>query len=396
VIVAVVGLAACWALQPWASPSPETIWEQAHADFQNGRFDRVDAALARLGRLREPTPLDWYLRALLAMARKQTDQALAALARVPDDHYMAAQARLQAGQSELRRDRVREAEKWLRTALKLDPQLVQAHRELIYIYGFQLRRAELAAEFTALAKLTELTFDNAFHWCLLRNNSWEPRTAVGALSRFLEADPADQWSRMALAENYRRMGRPEEAETLLAVLPRTEPEVIELLARIALDRQDIEEAERLLAAGPNDDPLLARLRGRLALARRDVNSALDYLRIAYAADPLNRETLFGLAAALELSGNPRAAEPLRRAAGNLDRLNSLVQRAGTPDARRDTELMRQLGAACAALDLKPEARAWYKLAIRSNPLDSAAQQALYLLADPQERTPPEPAAAREG
>jgi len=101
------------------------------------------------------------------MAPKKTKLALDALARVPDDHYMAPQARLLAGQSELRRDRVRQAEEWLRAALELNPQLVQAHRELIYIYGMQLRRTELGAEFTALSKLSDLTFDNAFHWCLL-------------------------------------------------------------------------------------------------------------------------------------------------------------------------------------------------------------------------------------
>ena len=33
------------------------------------------------------------------------------------------------------------AEDWFRAALKLDPGLIQAHRELIYIYGMQLRRA---------------------------------------------------------------------------------------------------------------------------------------------------------------------------------------------------------------------------------------------------------------
>ena len=131
-----------------------------------GRYERVDSALDRLRRLREPTPLDWFLRAQLAMARKNDDQALDYLARVPDGHYMAAQARMLAGQTELRRDRVRLAEELFHAALKLDPRLVQAHRELIYIYGMQLRRAELSAEFMALSKLSELTFDNVFHWGL--------------------------------------------------------------------------------------------------------------------------------------------------------------------------------------------------------------------------------------
>jgi tetratricopeptide (TPR) repeat protein len=130
-------------------------------------------------------------------------------------------------------------------------------------------------------------------------------------------------------------------------------------------------------------------RSRNQRTRRNAwsSSAIDDFRIAFAADPLNRETLFGLSAALELSGDPKAAEPYRQAAANLDRLNSLVQRATVPEARTDTKLMRQLGAACAALELKAEARAWYKLAISSNPLDSESQQALYRLTDPKESQP---------
>jgi predicted Zn-dependent protease len=264
---------------------------------------------------------------------------------------------------------------------------VQAHRELIYIYSTQLRRTEVNAEFTALSQLSNLTFDNAFHWCLLRSNSWEPGKMVGPLSRYIDADPGDLWSRLALAENYRRMGRSADAEHTLAGLPRGEPEVIDLLARIELDRQDLEKVEQLLATGRSDDPLLARLRGRLALARGDAKSALHHFRIALVADPLNRETLFGLTAVLERSGDPKAAEPYRQAAAILDRLNSLVQRAAAGGARDDTNLMRQLGAACAALELKALARAWYKLAIGSNPLDSESQQALYRLTDRNESQP---------
>jgi tetratricopeptide (TPR) repeat protein len=126
---------------------------------------------------------------------------------------------------------------------------------------------------------------------------------------------------------------------------------------------------------------LARLRGTLALGRKDVAEALANFRIAYSADPENREALFGLIAALELSHDDKAAEPLRELARGYDRLNSLIQRAAVAQARRDTDLMRQIGAACAALGRKEEARAWYKLAIGLDPLDAVAQQALFRLND---------------
>ena len=41
--------------------------------------------------------------------------------------------------------------------------------------------------------------------------------------------------------------------------------------------------------------------------------------------------------------------------------------------------MRALGAACEAVRRLPEARAWYNLAVQTDPLDAAAQKALYRL-----------------
>ena len=373
--------------------TPDAYWTQAERDFMAGRYDRVDSALARLRRLREPTPLDWFLRTQLAMARNNNDEAIEDLGRVPDEHYMAAQARMLAGQTELRRNRVRRAEELFRAALKLDSRLVTAHRELIFIYGMQVRRSELSDEFMALAKLSELTFDNVFHWGLLRNNSWEPGELVATLAKYVAADPSDRWSRLALAETYRRMDRFDDAESALAPLPADDPRVIELKARMALDHEGQEEAERLLAIGPPDDPLLARLRGRLALSRRDAKTAVANFRIAYAADSEDRDTLFGLIAALELAGDKSAALLLREHVGRLDRLNSLIQRASVHDARTNAGLLRELGAACAALGRTGEARAWYKLAITLDAFDPEAQQALFRLKQPDNNNP---ASSRDG
>jgi tetratricopeptide (TPR) repeat protein len=366
-----------WAARRRAALSPDFLWTQAEQDFLAGRYDRVESALGRLGALRAATPRDLMLRAQLAMARDQTAQALADLARVPDSDRLAAQARLVAGQLELRRDRVRIAEEAFRAALRLDPALISAHRELIYIYGLQLRRRELHAEFLALSRLTDLTFKNVFDWCMLRNNSWEPGEAIPYLSRFAAADPADRCSRLALAENFLRLGMLDEAESAVVALADRDPQAVVIRIRIALDGQRREQAERLLALAPTDDPELARLRGRLALSRRQGANALAAFRIAYAADPENRDTIYGLLGALTLLGDEKAAQPLRQLAANLDRLNGLIQRAGTTQGRKDPALLRELGAACEALDRRAEAAAWYKLAIARDPLDAAAQRGLF-------------------
>jgi predicted Zn-dependent protease len=359
----------------------DAIWARAERDFKAGRHDVAESALRRLNQLRAPTPLDEFLRAQIALVHKQPDRALAALALVPDDHFMAPQARLLAGQIELRRDRARIADEFFEAALRLYPGLVQAHRERIYVLGMQERRAELSAEFRALSELSDLTAENVFHWCLLRNTSWEPREAVATLGRYVATDPLDRWSRLALADSYRRMGVHAAAESTLAALADDDPQAIAIRAQTALDYSDPDRAERLLAAGRPDDPVLAGLRGRLALARHDTESALHHFRVAYAADSGNHEAIFGLLSAMTIAGEQTAAVPLREVAGNLERLNTLIQRAVSAEARRDPRLLRELGAACAALHRDAEARVWYALAIAADPLDLESQRALYRLRD---------------
>ncbi len=381
VLVAAVAALAVWgyvAIRREAE-NPDDVLTQAQADLLANRFDRAGEAVDRLARLREPIGEDRMVRARLAVARERPDEAVAELALVPDDSPLAAGARLLAGQVELRRDRFRFAEQSLRAAVRLDPGLIKAHRELIFIYGFQLRRAELAAEFLALSKLTDLRFQEMFHWGMLKNESWEPGEAAGKLAKCIAADPDDRWSRLGLAENQRRMGHLEQAEATLAVLARDDPEAIAARVRIAMDRSDVEAAEHLMASGPPADPALARLRGRLALSRRDAAAAVRHFRVAYELQPDSREGVNGLMTALVLQGDAKAAAPLREIAARLDYLQALIQRAAAGEVRDDPELALLLGEACAALHRDDEARGWYKVAIARDPLNARAQRALYHL-----------------
>ncbi|MHB1560775.1 MAG: tetratricopeptide repeat protein, partial [Isosphaeraceae bacterium] len=269
-VVAAVALAAGCS----GGADPEAVAERAQTQLRANRVADAERSVAELERLRRPTDRDRLLRGRLAVAAGRPDGALAELELVPDESPEAPAACLLAGQVELRRARFRHAERLLREAVRLhprpvgtdpsDPNLIQAHRELIFIYGFQLRRTELSDEFLALSRLTALRFDDLFNWGLLKNDSWEPTEAAKTLADCIAADPEDRWSRLALAENQRRMGQLDQAETTLKTLAADDPEAIAGRARIALDRGDAEAAGTLLAAGPADDPALARLRGRLA------------------------------------------------------------------------------------------------------------------------------------
>jgi tetratricopeptide (TPR) repeat protein len=377
---AVLGL---WASRGLTATDPDRVWREAEDDFMARRYDRAEAALGRLARLRKPTGVDRMLAAQVAMVRDRNDQALDELARIPDGDPMVAQARLLAGQLELRRRRMRSAEALLREAVRLDPSLVQAHKELVYIYGMLLRRRELHGEFRALAELTPLTFDNVFHWCLTRNSIWEPKEITDDLRAYVEADPSDRWSRIALAENLRQVGQRDEAEQVLDALPASDPEARIVRVRLALDRNDEVAASTLLADAPADYPELARMAGRLALSRRDGATSLKYFRAALAAEPDHRDGVFGMGQALAMTGDKEGAARYLAAARDLDALGTLVQRAAVPANRNDPELVRSLGAACEKAHRFPEARAWYSLLIRANPLDADAQKALFRLKDRQ-------------
>jgi tetratricopeptide (TPR) repeat protein len=375
-VLPALGLTAAVVVVAWPAPEPNRLRAQVESELDAGRFEGAALALARLERRGPPTVDDWMLRARVAIARGRTEDALAALARVPDDHPRAIEARLREGQLELRRDRVRAAEAALLHALRLYPRLVQARRELVYIYGVQLRRAELGAQFRALGELGPLSFGDAFIWCLTRGYPWDPAETVKMLGRFLQADPGDRWSRLGLAESLRQLGRLDEAGQVLGALGDDDPEARAARVRVALDKGDITAVESLLAAGPAGHPELALLRGRMALLRHDGPAAVSHLRAAWAAAPEDRDIQFTLGQALRVTGDRKAAEPLLQAAEKQDALAALITGAGTEAARSDPRLPCRIGAACEAVHRLPEALAWYKLAFVRDPLDFEVKSAL--------------------
>jgi tetratricopeptide (TPR) repeat protein len=295
----------------------------------------------------------------------------------------------------MRRGRTRAAETALLASLARFPRGVQPRRELVYIYNIQHRQAELDAMLGALLELDALDFQYLLHWTKTRNTVWNPAGDLAALKRFVAADPDDRWSRLALVEALRRLDRLDEAEHMLSPLPLSDAQARTKRVLIAMDRGDHEGALALLSGAPDGDPQSARLRGQLALRRRDGAEAAGYFRIALAADPLDRATLAGLGTALKMAGQADAAQPHLDAAARHDALWSLVAHAATDEGEHDPKLPHQLGMACAAVGRTHEARAWLKLAIERDPLDTESQRSLFALEhEPPARSAGAPGAAR--
>lgn len=373
------------AVRNGSRPDPRALRAEIHRAAAAARWDRAGVLLDRLAEVQAPDTEATLLRAEVANGQGRPDDALALLDALPDHAPGAARARLYAAQLERNRHRIRRAEARLLDAVALEPGLPQARRELIYLYGMQARREELAAQFRALAELGPLDQNELMMWTASHEDIWVNDSIEDDLQRFLDADPEDRQSRLALAEVHLRDGRLDACEAVLKPLPNSDVEALALRAQVAMDRADLDAARALLAEGPRAHARLARLarlRGRLAVRDRDPAAAVAAYQIAVELAPTNREGLQGLALALTLAGDEQSAAEYTRRAGALREVADLLDRVRALDGQVDRALPARLGAACEAAGQRDEARAWYRLAVTLNPLDADAQQALYRLREP--------------
>jgi tetratricopeptide (TPR) repeat protein len=359
-----------------APGDPDRAWAEAEAALRAGKIDRATASLRKLEALRAPTPLDWMLRAQIATALGHDDLALEALRRVDAQHALAGQASLLAGRIERKQHRLRQAEASFRTALAREPGLIEAHKELIYIYGIQLRKQDVDAEFKALARLTQLTHHDLFTWGLTHFTDWDPGISV-ELEAAIKADPGDRHSRLALAtllfDQSDAEGR---VLSALEPLPCDDPEAAALRVELSLVHGHIEEANALLDQAPRGNPRLARLRARAALLRNDHAAAIRQFQEALSEAPYDRVSISELGKALILAGDRPAAERYLTRARRLDDVYNLINRVSRPNRENQPPDLTRLGKACEAAGLREEAMGWYSLAIAREPLDTVAQQAL--------------------
>jgi tetratricopeptide (TPR) repeat protein len=377
--MASLGTNAAW--RRLARPDPDRVWRETEANIQAGRATEAYAGLMRLESLRHATPEDWLLRAQVFSALGRDNDALNAIRHVPDDHALAAQGWFMAGRIERQNHRLRHAEAAFRRAIELRPGMVKAHKELVYLFGMQLRRREVDAEFKALSRLTSLSHHDLFTWCLTHFTVWGPDIADD-LESFIKADPLDRYSRLALATLL--VDAPEmegRVEQTLEPLPDTDLEATALRIDLRLNHGRVDEAMAMLEAAPAGHSGLARLRGRAALMRGEHLAAIRHFQDALSEEPYDRVSLSELGKALLIKGDKSAAEGYLARAKLLDDVYKLIIRVRRPGKENQAPDLTQLGRTCEAAGLVEEARGWYLLAIGRDPLDSLAQQGLQRLRD---------------
>ena len=373
-LLGIAGLTA--AIRARVPADSEAMAEEVRQALKHRLWSRAESLLGRLARQRTPGIDEAVLWAELELGRGRADRAVELLVGIPGSDDRAAQARLIAGRIEKSRDRARRMESLFLDALRLDPRLIEARRELIFLYAMQARRGELQAQYRALAEQSPLGFDDVFLWSNSLEDTWVNDQIRPHLERYVAADPGDRASRLALAGVLLHSNELEAAETLLRNLPNSDPDVRTLHARIALGRLRLDEVRSLLDGGPVDHTGLALLRGHFAIQSKNPEEAARQYEIALRLDPNSREAAEGRAAALARLGDEGAGAAQKRAA-RWRRLTNLLQEAHVHNIRRDRSLLRRLGEVCESLSQLPEARAWYQLALALDPLDPEIQQALY-------------------
>ena len=223
-------------------------------EFNARRYDQAAAILDRRATQASPTALDWMLRARIAESQGRPDEAIDSLKKIADTDAISAQAWLRIGQIEHSRHRARAAEAAYRHAETLDPNLVQTHRELAYLYALQRRSAECDAEFHTLARLMSLDHVLTFAWCQNYCRIWDPRECRKVLTAFLSEDPDDRASRLALTTSFQLTNQLDDAEEVLRALPDSDPDARALRAQFAIERGEIERPRFLCVTSPQTMP----------------------------------------------------------------------------------------------------------------------------------------------
>ena len=366
---------------------PELIYEQALALVEAEQFDQAELVMQRLRKSRLPTVLDHGLQARVDIAKGRVDQAIDNLSVIPDDHPLAGWARLRCGQLERSRMRFRKAENWLQETLRIDENSVEARRELVYVYGMQLRRSVLHDQFRKLNRLTTIKAKEIWVWCMVRDLAWwHPEEHIPILERAIGVDAEDYWSRIALAEVLRRQGHTDQAMLMLEQSPVDRIELLAKRLELLLDQQDLEQVQKSLEKIPLNEPNVATLRGRLAMSNGDTKSALKFFELSEEFESGKREVIANLGQALIQAGDQKKGKIYLQKAGQIDKLNNMLLQLEKTIESSGVETWRTLGSTCESADRLAEARAWQSLIIANNPFDQIAQTAVFRI-DEKMKTP---------
>jgi len=339
--------------------------------------EQWDAAAAELEQMLAIDPTSeagWLMLADVRSRQGNLAEAMRCLKLVPARSARRADALLLEGTVLLKMGRASRAEAALKECLAINRGSIEARRRLVFLYGLELRRAELHQ---VLWELFELNAAQGLDFVLLSGSSfivWNAAEILPTVEAFVAADPNDARARTAVGRYRLRRNEPEQAAILLGEACRLAPSDVEphvALAECLLETGGLAELASFLQGLERswpDEPRLSYLRGRIAEESDRVEEAIAQYTRAVQRDPDHKESLYRMGQLLTSSGRRAEAEP------HLARAKTLAERELLLSTVVSTGEPRVYAAQIARLEVElghgALARAWYTETVRLNPDDA--------------------------
>lgn len=358
----------------------------ARQDAAQGHFDRARARLLRLTRARggHAGEVD-YLLGICESSLGHVDAALAAFSRVPAGvEFEPRAAYLEAG-ANLQRGRLRAAERRLVETLRRGgPGLREPRQLLTRVYEIQLRVEDSLPLYRESLDGTDEPFPLLQRICSLDGGTLPLESLRATLDEAARLAPDDDRVWLGRARLAILAGAWDEAEDWLQRCRRASPDAPVwrawlLWARGAGRPADALEALRALGASPFRPSEAEEIRAWFARQADDARGERDAIRRWLALEPRSIPALHRAAELTQRLGTPAEADALRRAKTAadeaLDRYRRRVRMGKAGDFMTNQSRL-EVGRLAEAAGRGIDARAWYTLALRSDPGCDEARAAI--------------------
>ncbi len=335
----------------WFESTPveqqQELFKQAQAALQLGKFDLAVRTLDELLQLNPHYDEAWLDRAQLYRMSSNDAAALTALSHIKAvSGEITATARHLEGLIEIERSHASAAERHFRESIHLHPEFIPSYEQLIRLYAMQFRRHELLTILESLARVRPLKLADHALTVTAGERLTPAAEAIPILQRFVEADPDDRASLMALGLYLNDDLQIDRAiatfRRLLSADPGHDGAKI-ALAQIHLDRQEYEFAADYLQQVTLDSQSPSRwwvTRGLWFVAAEDWPGAVTCFAEAADRDPFNRAAFNQLGLALHRTGHIDDANLALDRAVTLTRLREAFDSLGAMESRgQPTETM---------------------------------------------------------
>lgn len=319
----------------------------------------------------------------LLLEAKEIEPSLRELRHARKHPAVNARALLYTGQALYAQRGFREAELCFVEALRLDPQLTDAHRWLAIVYYDIGLMNETVVHLNEVAQLAPEDPRPHRIMAVIHLDRGVAAHAVEDLEESLRRDPWQpdrQEMLLDLASAQLSLKRLDDAQATLAECEES-PETLAVRANFAYALGDSEsarsKAERALELAPHQR-LAVLVLGKLAFGARDYDRAVAMLSQAVEAAPTDYQLRYTLVKALRAAGDTDRAEKelaeveqLRGLQGDFD---ELLERAVIEPY--NAEIRYKLGLLAVRLRMERMAESWFKAAVALNPQHRLARMEL--------------------